>query len=158
MRRHDLAILVLGTALLGGWTAGASEVPVPVPQPGPGPTVPPKPSDPMPLPPTRPPSIPRDGGLQSFVLHLIADRNGRASETVSGLLVAMNLEQRTGRLTTDLGTTVSFIIPNPDLFRNLSIGERLTLKLDSAQRAIGVLEEVGPELPAPGPRNHLPSH
>lgn len=112
----------------------------------------------MPLPPTRPPSIPRDEGLQSFVLHLIADRNGRASETVSGLLVAMNLEQRTGRLTTDLGTTVSFTIPNPDLFRNLSIGERLTLKLDSAQRAIGVLEEVGPELPAPGPRNHLPSH
>lgn len=68
----------------------------------------------------------------------------------------MNLEQRTGLLTTDVGKMVPFSIPNPELFRHHSIGERLTLKLDSAQRAIGVLEYTTPELPSPGEMDRPP--
>lgn len=150
-------ILVMTGWLMGGAGAGATDVPAPVPQPGPGPTVPPKPSDPLPVPPM-PPSTPLPRDNPSSWLHLMADTHGAPSETVSGRLEAMNLEQRTGRLTTDMGKTVSFSIPNPELFRHRSIGERLTLKLDSAQRAIGVLEQITPELLSPGGMDRSPSH
>lgn len=150
MRTHLLGALIVTALLMGGWTAGAPEVPVPVPQPGPGPTVPPKPSDPNPVPPTTPQSMGQHGEIRSPAPYRIADRDGSSSETLSGLLVELNLDQRTGRVTTDLGKTVSFSIPKPELFRTLSIGERVTLKLDSSQRAVGVLEQTAPELPPPG--------
>ncbi|MBS0170694.1 MAG: hypothetical protein JSR62_10105 [Nitrospira sp.] len=149
MRQHALGILVLTGLMMAGRPAGAVDVPAPVPQPGPGPTVPPKPSDPIPLPPTIPPPIRHHDDVRSGFVALAADRPEPSSETVSGLLEDMNLEQRTGRLTTDMGKTVSFSIPNPALFRHLSIGERLTVKLDSKQQAIGVLEQPPPELLPP---------
>ncbi len=149
MQNHLLGALIVTALLTGGWTAGTPEVPVPVPQPGPGPTVPPKPSDPVPLPPTTPHSMQQEGEIHTSALHLIAEREGSSSETLSGLLIELNLDQRRGRVTTDAGKTVAFSIPNPELFRNVSIGERVTLKLDSSQRAVGVLEQTAPELPPP---------
>lgn len=150
MRNRLLGALIVTALLTGGWTAGTPEVPLPVPQPGPGPTVPPKPSDPIPVPPTTPPSLGQRGEIRSPALHRIAERDEFPSETLSGVLVELNLDQRTGRVTTDMGRAVSFSIPNPDLFRNLSIGERVTLKLDSSHRVVGVLEQTAPELPPPG--------
>lgn len=149
MRQHALGLLIITGLILVGGTAGAVDVPAPVPQPGPGPTVPPKPSDPIPLPPTIPPPIRQQDHAQSSFLVLAADRTDSSAETVSGRLEDMNLEQRTGRITTDLGKTLSFSIPNPALFRNLSVGERLTVKLDSQQRAVGVMEQSPPEMPLP---------
>lgn len=150
MRNRLLGALIVTALLTGGWTAGTPEVPLPVPQPGPGPTVPPKPSDPIPVPPTTPQSLGQRGEIRSPALHRIAERDEFPSETLSGVLVELNLDQRTGRVTTDMGRAVSFSIPNPDLFRNLSIGERVTLKLDSSHRVVGVLEQTAPELPPPG--------
>lgn len=158
MRHHALGTLIVTGLLMCGSAASASDAPVPVLQPGPGPTVPPKPSDPIPLPPTTPPSMSQSGNQRSPYSHLVADRAGSSSETLSGVLEAMNLEEGTGRLTTDMGITVSFSIPNPDLFRTLSIGERVTLKLDAAQRAVGVLQQTAPELPPPVQMPHTPAH
>jgi len=151
MRNQILGALIVTALLTGGWSAGTPEVPVPVPQPGPGPTVPPKPSDPIPIPPTTPQFMEERGNIRSSpALHRIADRDGSSSETLSGLLVELDLDQLTGRVTTDLGKAVRFSIPNPELFRTLSVGERITIKLDASHRAVGVLDQTAPELPPPG--------
>ena len=89
MRRHDLAILVLGTALLGGWTAGASEVLVPVPQPAQVRPVPPETIGPGA--PSSHETAVHPARRGAPIVRSSSDRrigNGRASETVSGLLVA----------------------------------------------------------------------
>lgn len=156
MRQHALGLVIIMGLLLAGGTAGAVDVPAPVPQPGPGPTVPPKPSDPIPVPPTIPPPIRQQDHTRSGSLFLAADRPEPPAEAVSGRLEDMNLEQRTGRLTTDTGKTLSFSIPNPALFRNLSVGERLTVKLDAQQRAVGVMEQSPPEMPPPPHSGAMP--
>ena len=39
----------------------------------------------------------------------------------------------------------------PELFGHLSVGQRVTIKLDASQQAIGVMETTTPELPSPSP-------
>ena len=143
-----LGASVLSITLLAGWTPFHEEVPAPGPQPGPGPTVPPKPSDPIPTPPPKP--LPFTTALSTSASpYLMADAPQQQQEAVSGTLLKLDLAEREGRLTTDLGREVAFHIPKPELFVHLSVGQRVTVKLDSSQQAIGVMETTTPELPAP---------
>ena len=145
-----LGASVLSITLLAGWTPFHEEVPAPVPQPGPGPTVPPKPSDPIPTPPPKPLPF-TTGSSSSASPYLMADIPHHQGEAVSGTLMKLDLAEREGRLATDVGRQVAFHIPKPKLFVHLSVGQRVTVKLDNIQQAIGVMETTTPELRAPQP-------
>lgn len=141
---------LLTVVLLTGGQAVQQDVPAPVPNPGPGPTVPPKPSDPIPTPPTVPKLLLQAwSGVERTSLFLIAEAAPRSQEAVSGKLLHLDLEKKEGRLGTDLGREVPFRIPKPELFVHLSVGQRVTIKLDSGQQAVGVMETAAPELPSP---------
>ncbi|ODT46521.1 MAG: hypothetical protein ABS70_00685 [Nitrospira sp. SCN 59-13] len=144
---------LLTAVLLTGWIPSeAADVPAPVPNPGPGPTVPPKPSDPIPTPPTVPKLLPSAwSGSVKTPFFLITDPAPRSQEAVSGKLLQLDLAKKEGRLGTDLGREVLFHIPKPELFVHLSVGQRVTIKLDSGQQAVAVLETAAPELPSPSP-------
>ncbi len=143
---------VLTIVLLTGWTSFHEDVPAPVPNPGPGPTVPPKPSDPIPTPPTIPKLFPTAwAGKEGASLFLTAGAPSQQQEAVSGKLLQLDLEKKEGRLSTDLGKEILFHIPKPELFGHLSVGQRVTIKLDARQQAIGVMETTTPELPSPSP-------
>jgi hypothetical protein len=75
-------------------------------------------------------------------------------DTVSGKLDQVNVAEKKGTITTDLGKQVVFQITKPELFLNLSPGQRVTLKLDKQGRAVRVMDNAAPELPPPstGPR------
>lgn len=74
-------------------------------------------------------------------------------DTVSGTLSMINMSERRGVVTTDLGKDVAFQIAKPELFLNLSVGQRVTLKLDHQGRAVRVMDNAAPELPPPsGPQ------
>lgn len=141
---------ILALVLFTGWSPLQVEVPAPVPNPGPGPTVPPKPSDPIPVPPTTPKfsSTAIPARERASPILVAADRPS-SQEPVSGKLLSLDLDKREGRLGTDLGREVLFHIPKPELFAHVSVGQRVTIKLDASQQAIGVLESTAPELPAP---------
>lgn len=70
-------------------------------------------------------------------------------ETVSGTLKTLDLQGKTGTLTTDLGKQVAFIIVKPELFMNLTPLQRVTIKMDKEGRAIRVMDTAAPELPPP---------
>ena len=143
---------LLTVMLLTGATSLQAEVPAPVPNPGPGPTVPPKPSDPIPTPPTMPKLVPSLGsGSEKTSLFLTADSASQQQEAVSGKLLQLDLAKKEGRLSTDLGREVLFHIPKPELFVHLSVGQRIIIKLDAGQEAVGVMETAAPELPPPSP-------
>jgi hypothetical protein len=50
---------------------------------------------------------------------------------------------------TDLDQTVAFTIQNPDLFKGLSVGERIAVRLDEQGHVIKVMATIIPELPVP---------
>ena len=54
-----------------------------------------------------------------------------------------------GQIKTDPEQTVAFTIQNPDLFKRLSVGECIAVRLDERGRALKVMAPVLPELPAP---------
>jgi hypothetical protein len=148
---------MIGTAVLAAiLTTGGfpfhEEVPAPVPNPGPGPTVPPKPSDPVPTPPTTPKLVPSMWKLSERASPtLTANAASQEQEAVSGKLLQLDLAKKEGRLTTDLGREILFHIPKPELFVHLSVGQRITIKLDAGQQALAVMETTAPELPPPSP-------
>ncbi len=78
-----------------------------------------------------------------------AETSSEEYETVSGTLASVNVTEKKGTLTTDLGKQVAFQIVKPELFINLSPGQRITLKLDKQSRAVRVMDNAAPELPPP---------
>ena len=146
MLRTIIGVGLVSGALLTGWSPAWNEVPAPVPHPGPGPTVPPKPSDPVPAPPdpksAKPPHLSSNPHI-----YLMADAATDPQDIVSGVLAKVDLIAKQGLLTTDLGREVAFQIPKPELFLNLSVGQRVTLKLDELQQAVRVMDTTAPEIP-----------
>ena len=69
-------------------------------------------------------------------------------DTVSGTLSTVNVAEKKGTITTDLGRQVAFEIVKPELFINLSIGQRITLKLDKQGRAVRVMDNAAPQVTA----------
>ena len=92
-----------------------------------------------------------NGHCSSWVF---AEANTDDFDTVSGKLDQVNVAEKKGTITTDLGKQVVFQITKPELFLNLSPGQRVTLKLDKQGRAVRVMDNAAPELPPPstGPR------
>lgn len=71
------------------------------------------------------------------------------SHVVTGMLKELDLPKMTGKITTDLEQTVAFTIKSPDLFKGLSVGERIAVRLDDRGQAVKVMETTIPELPTP---------
>ena len=103
----------------------------------------PLPPDPKPVLPPHPANTPH--------AYLMADPATDPQNTVSGVLEKVDLIAKQGLLKTDLGREVAFQIPKPELFLNLSVGQRVTLKLDDRQQAVRVMDTTAPEIPPPFP-------
>lgn len=92
------------------------------------------------------------GMLADFPMQRLANAQAEIAEdydTVSGTLGMVNVAEKKGSITTDLGKQVAFQIAKPELFINLSVGQRVTLKLDKQGRAVRVMDNAAPELPPP---------
>ena len=74
---------------------------------------------------------------------------GQDSHVVTGTLEELDLSKMTGKIKTDLEQTVAFTIKNPDLFKGLSVGERIVVRLDDQGQVVKVMATTLPELPIP---------
>jgi len=74
---------------------------------------------------------------------------GQDSNVVTGTLQELDLSKMTGKIKTDLEQTVAFTIVRPELFKGLSVGERIAVRLDDQGHVIKVMNMTVPELPSP---------
>lgn len=74
---------------------------------------------------------------------------GQDSHVVIGTLKELDLPKMSGKITTDLDQTVAFTIKSPDLFKGLSVGERIAVRLDDQGQVVKVMDTTVPELPPP---------
>lgn len=74
---------------------------------------------------------------------------GQESYVVTGTLVELDLPMMSGKIKTDLEQTVAFTIQNSDLFKGLSVGKRIAIRLDDQGHVLKVMETSVPELPIP---------
>jgi hypothetical protein len=66
------------------------------------------------------------------------------------VLERLDLSARKGLIKTATGKPVFFEIVKPELFKDMTVGQRVTLQLDERGRAIKAIETQSiPELPAP---------
>ena len=65
---------------------------------------------------------------------------------VSGILLKLDLKNKRGLLTTDLGGPVYFDVPNAYLFENVIVGARISLRLDEEGRALKVMDTSVPDV------------
>lgn len=77
------------------------------------------------------------------------EQSGQDSNVVTGTLQELDLSKMTGKIKTDLEQTVAFTITKPDLFKGLSVGERIAVRLDDQGHVIKVMNTTVPELPSP---------
>jgi len=77
------------------------------------------------------------------------EATGQDSHVVTGTLEELDLSKMSGKIKTDLAQTVGFTIQNPDLFKGLSVGERIAVRLDDQGRVVKVMATTLPELPIP---------
>jgi hypothetical protein len=74
---------------------------------------------------------------------------GQESHVVTGTLEELDLSKMSGKIKTDLDQTVAFTIKSPDLFKGLSVGGRIAVRLDDQGQVVKVMETTVPELPTP---------
>ena len=74
---------------------------------------------------------------------------GQDSHVVTGTLEELDLTKLSGKVKTDLEQTVAFTIQRPDLFKGLSVGERIAVRLDDQGHVIKIMATILPELPVP---------
>lgn len=74
---------------------------------------------------------------------------GQDSHVVTGTLEELDLSKMSGKIKTDLGQTVAFTIQSPDLFKGLSVGEHIAVRLNNQGQVVKVMETTVPELPIP---------
>ena len=79
----------------------------------------------------------------------VPEQTGQESHVVIGTLEELDLVKLSGKVKTDLQKTVAFTIKNPDLFKGLSVGERIAVVLDTRGQVVKVMETTVPELPTP---------
>ena len=65
---------------------------------------------------------------------------------VSGILLKLDLKNNRGLLTNDLGGPVYFEVPNAYLFENVTVGARISLRLDEEGRALKVMDTSVPDV------------
>jgi len=71
------------------------------------------------------------------------------SHVVTGTLEELDLSKMSGKIKTDLEQTVAFTIQSPDLFKSLSVGERIVVRLNDQGEVVKVMATPLPELPIP---------
>ena len=74
---------------------------------------------------------------------------GQDSDVVIGTHTELDLSKMRGKIKTDLDQTVAFTIQNPDLFKGLSVGERIAVRLDDQGHVIKIMSTILLELPVP---------
>ena len=74
---------------------------------------------------------------------------GQQTDIVSGVLEELDLSSMRGKIKTDLGKPVFFEVTKPELFKGLTVGERITIQVDDRGRAIKVIDMPVPELQKP---------
>lgn len=74
---------------------------------------------------------------------------GQNTHVVIGTLEEFDLSKMSGKITTDLGQTVVFMVTRPDLFKGLSVGQRIAVRLDDQGYVSRVMDTTVPELPGP---------
>ena len=78
-----------------------------------------------------------------------AEPKGQDSPVVTGTLKELDLPKMSGKITTDLGQTIAFTIKSPELFKGLSVGEHIAVRLDDQGQVVKVMETPLPELLTP---------
>ena len=78
-----------------------------------------------------------------------AEPKGQDSPVVTGTLKELDLPKMSGKITTDLGQTIAFTIKSPELFKGLSVGEHIAVRLDDQGQVVKVMETTLPELLTP---------
>lgn len=68
---------------------------------------------------------------------------------VTGILDQLDFETGKGLLKTDLGKPIFFDMVRPELFRRLSVGQRVTIGMNEQGQAVKVMEIPPVELPVP---------
>ena len=76
------------------------------------------------------------------------EQTDKDSYVVTGTLQELDLEKASGKIKTDLEQTVAFTLTRPDLFKGLSVGKRITVRLNDQGQVIKVMETTIPELPS----------
>ena len=74
---------------------------------------------------------------------------GEGTHVVIGMLEELDISKMSGKIKTDLGQTVPFRMVRPDLFKGLSVGERIAVRLNDQGQVIRVMDTTVPELPSP---------
>jgi len=82
------------------------------------------------------------------VLAASPEQTDKDSYVVTGTLLELDLIKRSGKIKTDLDQTIAFTVTRPDLFEGLSVGKRITVRLNDQGQAIKVMEMTIPELPS----------
>jgi len=77
------------------------------------------------------------------------EQTGQDTHVVIGTLEELDMSKMSGKLKTDLGQTVVFTMERPELFKGLSVGGRIAIRLNDQGQAIRVMETTVPELPNP---------
>lgn len=73
----------------------------------------------------------------------------QGTDVVTGTLEELDLTKMSGKIKTDIGKTVAFTMTRPELFKGLSVGQRIVVGLDDQGRVIKVMDTTVPELPNP---------
>jgi len=77
------------------------------------------------------------------------EHTGEGTHVVIGTLEELDMSKMSGKIKTDLEQTVVFTMTRPDLFKGLSVGQRIAVRLDDQGHVIKVMDTAVPELPSP---------
>ncbi len=77
------------------------------------------------------------------------EHTGQGTHVVIGTLDELDMSKMSGKIKTDLGQTVVFTMTRQDLFKGLSVGQRIAVRLDDQGYVIRVMDTTVPELPSP---------
>lgn len=75
-----------------------------------------------------------------------ATESPQPTHTVTGTLTTLDVSAGKGMLKTDLNKPIFFKIDRPDLFEHLSVGDRVTMQIDSEGRTVKVIKALPAEV------------
>lgn len=79
----------------------------------------------------------------------VSTPGGDPRDIVTGILEELDLTTLKGKIRTDLGKPIFFEVPKPELFKELTVGERITIQMDDQGKAVKVIDVAAPELKHP---------
>jgi hypothetical protein len=73
----------------------------------------------------------------------------QSDHVITGTLNQLDFDTGKGLLKTDLGKPIFFQMARPELFKRLSVGQRVTIGINEQGQAVKVMEVPPVELPIP---------